>query len=156
MPRQFIKYTGFLFLVLFSSCGLNYMYNENVTIADRIWVKDQAAHFDVLIEDSLTPRDFYITLRNDTEYRFSNLFIFLTTHFPNGNVTRDTIEFVMADNAGKWLGKGWGNLKENKILLKQGLSFPVTGHYQFYVQQAMRADTLEGIHSVGLIIEKAE
>jgi gliding motility-associated lipoprotein GldH len=156
MPRQLIKYIGFLVFIFLSSCGLNYTYNENVTIEDGKWFKDDAVHFKVLIDDSLTGHNFYLSLRNDTDYRFSNLFVFLTTHFPNGNITRDTIECVMADNSGKWMGKGWGNIKENKILLNQNIRFPVTGQYEFFVQQAMREDTLEGIHSVGLIIEKAE
>jgi len=156
MPRQFFNYTGFILLIGFASCNFNSIYDKNVDINDGKWFKDEAAHFEVLIDDSLTPQNFYINLRNDTEYRFSNLFIFLTTHFPNGNITRDTIECVLADNSGKWLGKGWGNIKENKILLNQNLRFPLTGKYEFFVQQAMRVDTLEGIHSVGLAFEKTE
>lgn len=156
MPRQLFKYTGFLILLLFTSCGFNYTYNENIAIDDGKWFKDEAAHFEVLINDSLSGQDFYLNLRNDTDYRFSNLFVFLTTHFPNGTVTLDTIEVVIADNSGKWLGKGWGNIKENKVLLNKNLRFPLTGRYEFFVQQAMRQDTLEGIHSVGLTIEKAE
>lgn len=154
MLRQFFKYTGFLFLTILISCEFNYTYNKNVDIDDGRWFKDEAARFDVLVEDSLTPHNFYLNLRNDTQYRYSNLFVFLTTHFPNGNITRDTIECVLADASGKWLGKGWGNIKENKILLNQNLRFPLTGKYEFYVQQAMRIDTLEGIHSVGLAFEK--
>lgn len=156
MPRQFFKYIGLLSLIVLASCDFNYTYNKNVDIADGKWFKDEAARFEVLIEDSITQQNFYLNLRNDTKYRFSNLFVFLTTHFPNGNITRDTIECVLADNSGKWLGKGWGNIKENKILLNQNLRFPLTGRYEFFIQQAMRVDTLEGIHSVGLAFEKTE
>jgi gliding motility-associated lipoprotein GldH len=156
MPWQPLKniciLTGILFL---SSCGLNYTYNETVTIKDSKWYKDEVAHFELMINDSISNQNFYLTLRNTTDYRFSNLFIFMTTHFPNGNITRDTIECLLADQSGHWLGKGWGNVKENQILLKSGLRFPLTGKYEFYIQQAMRTDTLEGIERVGLIIEKA-
>lgn len=156
MPRQFFKYIGLLSLIVLASCDFNYTYNKNVDITEGKWFKDEAARFEVLIEDSITQQNFYLNLRNDTKYRFSNLFVFLTTHFPNGNITRDTIECVLADNSGKWLGKGWGNIKENKILLNQNLRFPLTGRYEFFIQQAMRVDTLEGIHSVGLAFEKTE
>lgn len=145
-------FVGILFL---SSCGFNYTYNETISIDDGKWYKDEAAHFEVAIHDSINSQNFILNFRNNTNYRYSNLYIFMTTHFPNGNITRDTIECVLADQSGKWLGKGWGNIKENQIVLKSGLKFPLTGKYDFYVQQAMREDTLRGIESVGLIIEKA-
>ena len=157
--KMFRKTHKYIFLILglalFSSCGFNYTYNEIVEIEDAKWYKDEIAHFEVEINDSLGSQNFILNLRNNTDYRYSNLFIFMTTYFPNGNVTRDTIECVLADQTGRWLGKGWSNIKENEILLKSDLRFPLTGKYEFYIQQAMRQDTLEGIESVGLIIEKA-
>ena len=151
--RNIYLLAGILFL---SSCGFNYTYNERVSINDSKWYKDEVAHFEVMINDSLSNQNFYLNLRNNTDYRYSNLFVFMTTHFPNGNTTRDTIECLLADQSGRWLGKGWGNIKENEILLKSGLRFPLTGKYEFYIQQAMRDDILEGIESVALIIEKVD
>lgn len=156
MRPSFTKYIGFGILLIFVSCNFNYTFNENVTISEGKWFKNEAAHFEVFINDSLTPQDFYITLRNDSDYRFSNLFVFLTTRLPNGNMTRDTIEIVLADKSGKWLGNGWGNIKENKVLLNSKMRFPLTGKYEFFIQQAMRVDTLKGIKSVGIVIEKDE
>ena len=146
----------FVFSIAFSACNFNSVYHENVALEDAKWYKDEAVHFEVEITDSLSGFDFYLNLRNSTDYRYSNLFIFLMTRFPNGNLTRDTIEIVLADKEGRWLGKGWGKLKENDVLLKKGLRFPLTGKYEFFVQQAMRVDTLEGIHDVGLQISKVD
>jgi len=156
MPRQTIRtlLLLFVFLITFNSCNLNGIYNENVTLTDTKWGKDAIVSFNVLISDSLANYDFYLNIRNTTDYRYSNLYLFLMTRFPNGNISRDTIEIVLADNTGRWLGKGWSNLKENNILLKKSLRFPLTGKYVFFMQQAMRVDTLEGIHDVGLQISK--
>jgi gliding motility-associated lipoprotein GldH len=157
MHRQTIRILLLVFIASFalSSCNFNSIYNENVSIADAKWYKEEAVRFEVLIADSLSHYNFYLNLRNTTNYRYSNLYVFLTTRFPNGNMTRDTIECVLADIRGRWLGKGWSNLKENNILLKKHLQFPLNGKYVFFVQQAMRVDTLEGIHDVGLQINKA-
>lgn len=146
----------FVSIFAFSSCNFTSIYNENVIIGDAKWYKDEAVRFEVLINDSLASYEFNLNLRNTTDYRYSNLYIFLMTKFPNGNMTRDTIECVLADIDGRWLGKGWSNLKENNILLKKDLQFPLTGKYVFFIQQAMREDTLEGIHNVGIQINKAE
>lgn len=145
----------FVTFFAFSSCNFSSVYNENVIVEDAKWYKDEAIRFEVMIADSLSNYNFYLNLRNTTDYRYSNLYIFLMTRFPNGNMTRDTIECVLADMKGRWLGKGWSNLKENNILLKKHLQFPLNGKYVFFIQQAMRVDTLEGIHDVGLQISIA-
>ncbi|MCF6341431.1 MAG: gliding motility lipoprotein GldH [Bacteroidales bacterium] len=146
----------FVFPLVFSACNFNSIYKEHVVLEDEKWYKDEAVHFEVEIVDSLSAFDFYLSLRNSTDYRYSNLFVFLMTRFPNGNMTRDTIEIVLADREGRWLGKGWGKLKQNDVLLKRELHFPLTGKYSFFIQQAMRVDTLEGIHDVGLEISKVD
>ena len=155
MPRQ-ILFLIFIISFTFSSCNFSSIYNENVIVEDAKWQKDEAVRFEVMITDSLSNYNFYLNIRNTTDYRYSNLYVFLMTRFPNGNITRDTIECVLADTEGRWLGKGWSNLKENNILLKKQLQFPLNGKYVFFVQQAMRDDVLEGIHDVGLQINKID
>ena len=157
MSRQTLQIPFLIIVVLFAltSCNPGSIYHENVLIQDAKWYKDEAVHFEVEITDTLAKYDFFLNLRNTTDYRYSNLYLFLMTRFPNGNMTRDTIECILADSKGRWLGKGWSNLKENDILLKEHLQFPLSGNYEFFIQQAMRVDTLEGIHDVGLQISKA-
>ena len=142
--------------ILLGSCSSNTVYNETVDISPEGWYKDEAAAFAVTIEDTVKNYNFYLTVRNTTDYRYSNLFIFLNTILPNNNKTRDTIELVLADYTGKWLGNGWGSVKENNLLLKKNLRFPLKGEYRFFIQQAMRTDTLKGIRSVGLRLETTE
>ncbi|RLD40915.1 MAG: gliding motility lipoprotein GldH, partial [Bacteroidetes bacterium] len=95
-------------------------------------------------------------IRNSTDYRYSNLYVFLITKFPNNNLTKDTIECILADREGRWLGKGWGAVKENTILLSERMRFPLKGKYEFMIQHAMRVDTLKGIRDVGIRIVKSE
>lgn len=139
---------------VFYSCNPNTVYNQNVTLPAEGWYKNNAIAFNVNIHDSLDTYKFVLNIRNSINYRFSNLYIFLTTEFPNGNISRDTIECILANDEGKWLGKGWGDIKENDIVLKSVLRFPLTGNYKFLVQHAMRTDTLTGINDVGLSIIK--
>lgn len=152
-----LKNIGVAFiLLLLSSCGMSSLYDENINLDNAKWFKDEAARFEVDINDTISNFDFYINLRNNTDYRYSNLYLFITTTFPNNNITRDTIECILADDTGRWLGKGWGNVKENDILLKSGLRFPLSGKYEFIIQHAMRKDTLSGIQNVGLRIENVQ
>ena len=142
-------------IVLFA-CNMNSIYDESITIEKNSWYKEDLAKFEVAIDDTLQTYDFYVNIRNTTDYRYSNLYIFLNTRFPNNNLSRDTIEFMLADIEGKWLGKGWGAVKENSILLSTNMRFPLKGIYEFRLQQAMRVDTLKGISNVGIRVTPAE
>jgi gliding motility-associated lipoprotein GldH len=141
---------------VFAACSNNNLFFKTVKIPDEGWYKNEAANFNVTVNDTLSGYDFYLIVRNNNDYRYSNLFVFLNTVLPNGNKTRDTIEVVLADNFGRWLGKGWGAVKENKLLLKKSLQFPLKGEYKFFIQQAMRTDTLKGITDVGLQLVKPQ
>lgn len=157
MPHKSLSAILLLLSVFaFSACQFNSVYNNVVPIDEDGWDKEKAPHFEVNISDTISLYDFSIIVHNTTDYRYSNLFVFLTTQFPNGNLSRDTIECVLADASGKWYGKGWGNVKETDILLKPNLRFPLSGQYNFYVQQAMRKDTLQGIQRIGIRLDKSE
>jgi gliding motility-associated lipoprotein GldH len=78
------------------------------------------------------------------------------TTFPNGKFSTDTLECILADEKGKWLGKGLGDIYDNQIPFKRNVRFPQAGTYVFEIQQGMRSDNIPLIMDVGLRIEKAE
>lgn len=157
MRKQASKFFLLLSLsIVFSSCNMNSIYDEQVAIEECKWYKDEMARFDLVINDTIQLYNFYLNIRNNTDYRYSNLYVFLKTEFPNNNISRDTIECLLANVEGKWLGKGWGKVKENEFLLSSNMRFPLKGKYEFVIQHAMRTDTLNGIQNIGIRIAKSE
>ncbi len=155
--RKIINYFVILqILALLPSCGNKDLYDEQFEIKNYEWPKENAISFKVDVPDSTTTYNFYLTIRHTSEYKYNNIFFFLNTYFPNGNKTRDTLECILANDEGKWLGKGWGNIKEDEILLNNNMRFPVSGTYEFYFIQAMREDTLKDIVSLGLKITETK
>lgn len=144
-----------LLVVMLASCSGGVLFDQTAQVNGR-WYKDNPRVFEVTVPDSLAVYNFYLNVRHRTDYRYSNLYLFLQTRFPNGHVTRDTLQLILANNAGKWLGKGWGSLKEDQILLKHDLRFPLPGKYEFTIWQGMRADTLKGIQDIGIRIVHAK
>lgn len=140
--------------ILLVSCGNNKLYNESVVIPEAKWDMSNIPYFDVTVDDTLTDYAFYLNIRHLENYRYSNLYVFMHTTFPNGNVTHDTIDCILAARDGRWLGKGSGTLKSAKILLNPALRFPLGGNYHFEIEQAMREDVLKGIADVGICFEK--
>ncbi len=140
---------------LLAGCRGNLLYSGMVNTNDA-WAKDDAARFVVPVSDTVGLYNFYVDIRHTGKYRFSNLYLFMQTRFPDSTYTRDTLEITLATPEGKWLGKGWGEIKEDHVLLRSKFRFPVKGNYVFLIWQGMRTDTLKAVRGVGIDIEKVD
>lgn len=140
-------------LLVFASCA-NDSFNKRTVIPEAAWRQEDRVAFDVEVTDTINPYTFGIGLRHLENYRYSNLFVFLHTRMPNGNITHDTIECTLATPEGRWIGKSSGSMRDLTVTLNAGLLFPLTGTYHFEIEQAMREPVLKGISDIGLYIEK--
>ena len=95
-------------------------------------------------------------MRHTESYKYSNLFLFINSYFPEGTYARDTIQLILADQKGKWYGKGFGKIKEYQVMIRQGIVFPVTGIYKIGIEQGMRDNNLQGIEDIGIRIERMD
>lgn len=118
------------------------------------WNSDTMVSFSVAIIDTMSLYDLYLDVRNDPGYPFCNLFLFLHSEFPDGRVTSDTIECLLASPDGKWLGSGIGSIRTSRFLFQKGIRFRDPGTYRFVFEQAMRVHDLQGIRDFGIRIDK--
>lgn len=139
------------------------MFDEYLSISDQKWGKNNELKFAFSIEDTVQQHNLFINLRNNKEYGFSNLFVITEMDFPDGNKMVDTLEYDMADATGKFLGKGFSDIKENKLFYKENIVFPSKGTYTFKIRQSMRKngeihgiEELDGVTDVGFRIEKTK
>ena len=132
------------------------VYDTYYPIENSAWHKDSLLVFNVPVEDTLQNHNLYINVRNNVDYGFSNLWLFVEVAQPGGMAVRDTFEMVLADPSGKWLGEGFGGLKTREAIYRRNVFFPASGEYKFTIQQGMRKEVLEGISDVGLRIEKID
>ena len=102
---------------------------------------------------------FYI--RNNNDYPFSNIFLIASLKSNQNIYEIDTLEYMMANNKGEWLGKGFSGVKESKLLWKRSWKSNLSPPYFFEIKQANRKigqnkgdKKLFGILSFGLSIEK--
>jgi gliding motility-associated lipoprotein GldH len=158
MYFNYNKIFNFLILavltVFATSCGKPPLIDKSMDVSETAWNVNDKFKADLVVDGTITSYNFFINIRNTTDYKNSNFFLFIKTKFPNGQKATDTLECLITDNEGKWLGKGNGKIKDSKILLKQHAIFPMKGSYQFEIEHAMREETVSGIKSIGLRIEK--
>lgn len=143
-----------LFYSLTSSCDSKTLFDNTKKVPGAVWNQYETVTFEVPVQDTVSTYRFYLNLRHSVDYRYSNIYFFIETEFPDGRMARDTVECILADRQGKWLGRGISGLKDNQILLRSGLRFPAPGMYRFRLEQAMRVKDLEGIEDIGLRLEK--
>lgn len=156
MSRSLASAVFLLTALLVTSCDGNRIYEENKTIPETGWTAENNLKFDVEIKDPSTPANFYINVRHADGYPYGNLFLFITTKLPDGKSAIDTLECILADEKGKWIGKGLGDIYDNQIPFKKNMRFPQAGTYHFEIGQGMRVDNIPLIMDVGLRIEKVE
>lgn len=146
----------FIFALFLTSCNDSGLFEQNTTIPETGWDSSNVISFNVDVKDPSSPANFFINVRNADGYPYSNLFLFIKTKFPNGKQSNDTLECMLADENGKWTGKGLGDIYDNRIPFKRNVRFPLAGTYTFEIAQGMRVTPLPLIMDVGLRIEKAE
>ena len=66
---------------------------------------------------------------------------------------KDTLEYLITNKYGQWLGNGLGKMKSNHFIVDENMIFDQAGEYEFVIQHGMRKNPLEGVNKVGLKIE---
>ena len=148
--------SAFFFLV---SCDEKRVFDEYKSLPNE-WHRDSLVTFQFEAPDTINNYNLFINLRNNSDYKFSNLYLITQLQYPNGKVLSDTLQYEMAAPSGEWLGTGFGEVKENKLWYKENFQFTEAGEYSVNIQQAMRRrdsvagiERLEGITDVGFRIE---
>lgn len=146
-----------LFSLLFVvSCNKDVVYTQYKKFEDNQWfVKDKAV-FEVDITDNNSLNNISLMVRHADNYPYSNLFLFVVTTYPDGKAMKDTMEIILANEKGEWLGSGAGDIFDFKTTVVQNSKFTQKGKYTFEFQQAMRTDPLPLIMDFGFEIEKAK
>lgn len=144
------------------SCDDQQVFDEYQTVSNS-WEVDEKIQFTVPKLDSTQVYNLFFNVRNNNEYRFSNLFIISEMNFPNGKTITDTLEYQMCAPDGTWLGAGFSDLKENKLWYKDNVKFTEQGDYTVSIHHAMRKNgevngvsSLEGITDIGFRIENVK
>jgi gliding motility-associated lipoprotein GldH len=144
---------GMLFCL--SSCDPDRLFDENKSIPGAHWYYKNTVPFDIQITDTTRWYDVYINLRVTSDYAYNNMFLWLSTTSPSRQTDKRRVEIRLADERGKWLGSGLGDIYDYQFPAIQKVKFPVSGFYRFELEQNMRDDTLNHVKAVGIRIAKS-
>ncbi len=149
-------FVGLVLVIFLCSCSKNVIYSKYQTFKENEWFAKDKATFDVDITDTQTLNNINLMVRHADSYPYSNLFVFVTTKYPDGKSLTDTMEIVLANSKGEWQGSGAGDIYDFKVPVKKNVRFPLAGKYQFSFEQGMRVDPLPLIMDFGFEVEKVK
>jgi len=135
------------------SCDKNMVFHDFERIENGVWRWDEPVDFSFHMDDTTNLHNIQVHLRHSTEYPLSNLYMFVHITGPTGQEITDTINFILAENSGKWIGKGVGNIRAIGYLYRKNTAFPDTGSYSVSIEQAMRLPEVP-VKEIGLRISK--
>ena len=69
--------------LLIISCGKDVVTDESLDVNEKGWNVNEKFNISVNITDTLSSYNFYVNLRNTTDFKYSNFFFFVNTTFPN-------------------------------------------------------------------------
>ena len=145
-----------IFVLVFSACNNNIVFNDYKTFENQTWNADSNVVFGYSVSDTTSQNQIVIKVRHTTDYEFQNLFLFFKTK------KTDTLELLLANKEGKWLGKGVGDIREVEFVYKKDKVFTEKGDFTFEIEQAMRYGEFEkiqhlnNIKAIGLSVQKQD
>lgn len=146
----------FLSLLLLVCCNTNTESSYSIFEEDS-WHADSIITLNHSVVDTITKQNMYLKIRHTTDFEYQNIFLFV-----DFQEKRDTIEVALSEKNGKWLGSGFGDIKEVEYCFAKEIIFNSKKTSSVTVEQAMRygdqpvITNLKGIIALGINIKKSE
>ena len=153
MVNNAFRYLIFIiFIFVLIECNQNEVYYKFALIPQNEWDRYDKVTFDIDSVSIKLEHKYAISIEvtHDISYQYKNLWIYIDEIINDSVVVRDTMECLLTDYEGNWMGSGNGPTRQISILYKQNLRLDTANQYQVYIHHAMQDPILKGIEKIGL------
>lgn len=144
-----------VFFVFFFSCEGEK--TNHYSFPGSKWNTKQIVKFDITTKDSTQVRTPNISIRHNASYKYQNIIFFLNHFYKEKIVSTNTIELLLAEDNGRWIGRGKSNIKEFTTTILSPKTYQ-NGLHTFSLELAMRdnssteLDNLDGISEISFYL----
>lgn len=135
------------------SCGRAPFYEKSISFENKEWTRNLKPSFKVDIKDINQEYNFTISLRTTTDYKYSNLWVFLKTEAPDGTSAREPFEILLANPDGSWVGNKSGTIIETPLYFKKR-KLPLKGVYKFTIEQGITNSEVDEVLDISFIVDR--
>ena len=132
------------------------IYHQTHTFEQDIWSYQDTVHFSFDIQDTVALYNLYLDVVHSDTFPFQNLYLNLYSKTPDGELIKDQHSLELQEKDGYWVGDCSGHTCELRFILRENMKFPALGSYSISSEQYTREETLKGIQSLSLYLEKSQ
>jgi len=151
-----MKYALFCTTLFLAACGTRYEFQGKHTFPNVAWVVQDTVRFQFEIRDTAARYDLALAFTHQTDFPNQNLYVRLTTRFPDGHRIMDVQSFDLFDSQGAALGDCSGAQCTVTHDLQKSVHFQQPGVYSLMLEQWMRRDTVPGLHQVEMTVHRVK
>lgn len=145
-----------IILLLIFACEPAPFYTESQIVDTTGWAYDIKKDFKVEVSDTTAFYDLHLNVTHRSDYSYQNMYMKVTTSFPNSEDKTEQLNIDVAEKNGKWIGKCSGETCQIKVYLLEKFKFADIGSYTFSFEQDGRDNPLVGVEELRLDIMKVE
>ena len=145
------------FCFLLTGCMPAPYFQKEASIPQYAWNYNFKPAFTFDITDTTAIYQSYFLIRHSQSYPYCNIWMWVYVKSPGDSLPRkERVNITLAESSGKWLGRGMGELYEQrmKIDFSDSIKFRRAGTYTVSMEQNMRINPLPEIMNVGFRLEK--
>lgn len=140
---------------IFVSCAEQPYFDKVYSFKNNEWDQRVKPHFTVDIKDINKEYNFVITLRTTTDYKYSNLWVYMSTTTPDGKKAREPFQIFITNPDGTWIGSKTGTVVENYLQFKKR-KLPMKGKYTFTLEQGITDQKIDEVLDIGFNVEEVK
>ncbi len=145
------------FCVAVSACDPTRIYERNTDFEQRSWMSTENPEFIISIPDNSQSYNIKVNFRNSLDYPKANLYYqFILQDSLGGELEKRLINnFLFNEKTGEPFGSsGLGDIFDHQFPVLENYRFNSAGEYKIQLAQFMRMDTLSGMLSAGVRVER--
>ncbi len=151
---KYLLLSSLLAVCLLTACQDNVLFNAEKPISNGQWSYRDTVDFKFTVSDTAARYKMSLLFQHSDTFPNQNIYLRLHTLFPDGKRITSVRSFDLFDAQGNALGKKSGHLYENASILQEVTHFNAPGEYVLTLEQFGRKDPMQGIASVGLVVEQ--
>lgn len=135
-----------------SGGGASDRFSRFEALPENGWAYGDSVTFSTSGLDSVGYGKISVALRHNDRFLYQNLWLEVSYNDVNGCRVCDSVNIVLADSHGRWVGKGIGSDYQCEVELPRQAFIPDSALIS--VRHIMRVDTLRGVDYIGVTVNE--
>jgi len=144
-----------LILLTLLGCGPKEVFEKEVDLGED-WSYDEVMSFEIDVTDTTQLYDLHFELSHSSYFTYQNLYVLISTTYPDGTEIKDQVSLQLADKLGEFNGNCSGEKCMVNIVLQENFRFQNKGMHIIAIAQHSRKEVLKEIFAGKLKLIEAK